>query len=245
MSACISDYNEYLKEHPQFKVPDKPSDNSVKPLNTPKKSSSSKVTNSPSKQSTKATTSTTTTATISTKSNTSHGDEATAVQTSDKCINDDNSDSPDASTECVPECEGLGTGEIPKSDSTQSLDIPNSRLLWLADERPEDSSIFYGFTNLAMQLNYLDDEVARFIAPTDSRFRPDIRTLEKGKIDQAASEKNRLEEKQRDVRKKKSKNYQHKPLWYRPGINSNTKEEDWFFNHKYWLRDYTECPDIF
>lgn len=228
MSASIGDYYEYLSEHPQFKVPDKPSEHSVKPFNTPKKSLS-KLLLSPSKQST---------------INSSHGDDCS--RTSDK-VAAENSDGScnDGTCQSVPECEGLGTGEIPKSDSTQSLDIPNSRLLWLADERPKDSSIFYGFTNLAMQLNYLDDEMARVIAPTDSRFRPDIRTLEDGKIDEAASEKNRLEEKQRDVRKKRGKNYQHRPLWYQAAINSNTKEEDWIFNHKYWQRDYKQCPDIF
>lgn len=37
------------------------------------------------------------------------------------------------------------------------------------------------------------------------RLRPDIRLLEKGDIDGAANEKNRLEEKQRDARKNRKK----------------------------------------
>lgn len=39
------------------------------------------------------------------------------------------------------------------------------------------------------------------LCPTDSRLRPDIRKLEMGDQDGAASEKARLEEKQRDSRK--------------------------------------------
>ncbi|CAH8866321.1 unnamed protein product [Trichobilharzia szidati] len=41
----------------------------------------------------------------------------------------------------------------------------------------------------------------KFLPPTDSRYRPDLRLFEMGKIDEAASEKLRLEEKQRHVRK--------------------------------------------
>ena len=39
------------------------------------------------------------------------------------------------------------------------------------------------------------------LAPTDSRFRPDQRALEEGNFKLAASEKHRLEEKQRAARK--------------------------------------------
>ena len=43
------------------------------------------------------------------------------------------------------------------------------------------------------------------------RLRPDIRELEEGSIDQAAIEKTRLEEKQRDARKdRKKKNSEYK-----------------------------------
>lgn len=156
MSASISDYNEYLSEHPQFKVPDKPSESSVKPFNTPKKLLS-KVTNSLSKQ-------------------------LTLNQSGDAAASNETTDLNTVTGEGVPEPEGLEGGQIPKSDSSQSLDIPNSRLLWLVTERPKDSGQFYGFTNLSMQLNYLDDEIKKVIPPTDSRLRPDIRILEEGKI---------------------------------------------------------------
>ncbi|CAH8600672.1 unnamed protein product [Heterobilharzia americana] len=41
----------------------------------------------------------------------------------------------------------------------------------------------------------------KFLPPTDSRYRPDLRLFEMGHIDEAASEKLRLEEKQRHTRK--------------------------------------------
>lgn len=157
MSASISDYNGYLSEHPQFKVPDKPSESSVKPFNTPKKLLS-KVTNSLSKQLT------------------------LTNATTDEATSGDPSDFNSTNVEGVPEPEGLEGGQIPKSDSSQSLDIPNSRLLWLVKARPADSAQFYGFTELSMQLNYLDDEIKQIIPPTDSRIRPDIRILEEGRI---------------------------------------------------------------
>jgi hypothetical protein len=39
------------------------------------------------------------------------------------------------------------------------------------------------------------------LPPTDSRFRPDQRALENGDISKASDEKNRLEVKQRAIRK--------------------------------------------
>ena len=53
----------------------------------------------------------------------------------------------------------------------------------------------------------------RKLPPTDSRFRPDQRALENGEFHLAASEKHRLEEKQREARKilaKKNLHYEAK-----------------------------------
>lgn len=61
----------------------------------------------------------------------------------------------------------------------------------------EDSEKYYNFTELACQLN----EVEEGVAPTDSRFRPDQRLMENGEWDKANAEKLRLEEKQRTSRR--------------------------------------------
>lgn len=74
---------------------------------------------------------------------------------------------------------------------------------------------YYQFTLFAMSLNEMPDiKPPNRLCPTDSRFRPDVRKLEQGDIDGAASEKTRLEEKQRDSRKAlKSKKEDWKPRY--------------------------------
>ncbi|CAN7998776.1 unnamed protein product [Ixodes hexagonus] len=106
-------------------------------------------------------------------------------------------------------CE-LEDGEIPKSDSTYSLDIPNSRLLWRATPRPDYSPEYYHFTLFAMALNEMEEGMPERLPRTDCRLRPDMRRLEAGDLDGAAAEKNRLEEKQREARKHRKK---HKDGW--------------------------------
>lgn len=100
------------------------------------------------------------------------------------------------------------TADLPKSQSSYSIDIPNSETLWTVDPRPENSANFYSFTNFAMSLNEIEPYMRKpnSICKTDSRLRPDIRRLENGDLDGAVSEKTRLEEKQREMRKaRKSK----------------------------------------
>lgn len=136
----------------------------------------------------------------------------------------------------------------PKNDSTYSLDIPNSTLLWECQMRPENSSDYFMFTLLAMSLNEIDDELRMKLPRTDSRLRPDVRMLEEGDIDGAASEKNRLEEKQRDARKSRRKDKDNwKPKWFEYGTNPSTKEEDWLISssQNYWDRNFADSPDIF
>ena len=95
---------------------------------------------------------------------------------------------------------------IPKSQSTYSIEIPNSETLWTVDPRPESSANYFSFTNFAMSLNELESHMTK-LQPTDSRLRQDIRKLEHGDVEGANVEKIRLEEKQRDTRKaRKSKN---------------------------------------
>lgn len=76
--------------------------------------------------------------------------------------------------------------ELPKSDSSHSLDIPNSRILWVVDARPEYSAEYYNFTLYTMFLNQLDEDLKVKLPPTDSRLRPDVRHLEEGDIGKIA-----------------------------------------------------------
>ncbi|KAK7079659.1 Oxysterol-binding protein-related protein 1 [Halocaridina rubra] len=134
----------------------------------------------------------------------------------------------------------------PRTDSTYSIDIPNSITLWEADPRPENSPQFYHFTLFAMSLNEYNDEIKANLSPTDCRLRPDIRCLENGDIDNAATEKSRLEEKQREARKLRKKGKEEwKSRWFEQGTNTFTRQEDWLYSGGYWDRNYQETIDIF
>jgi len=77
-------------------------------------------------------------------------------------------------------------------------------------------------------------------------LRPDIRKLEEGDIDGAAFEKNRLEEKQREVRKQKKKDKTTwTPVWFESKPHPFAKEESWSFKGDYWERNFSKSPDIF
>ncbi|XP_064416866.1 oxysterol-binding protein 1 isoform X2 [Latimeria chalumnae] len=71
--------------------------------------------------------------------------------------------------------------------------------LWKRNPLPENAENMYYFSELALTLNELEEGVA----PTDSRLRPDQRLMENGRWDEANTEKQRLEEKQRAVRRKR------------------------------------------
>ncbi|XP_022915451.1 oxysterol-binding protein-related protein 1 [Onthophagus taurus] len=138
-------------------------------------------------------------------------------------------------------------GELPKTESTYSLDVPNSFEIWKVTPRPLQSADYYQFTEFAMSLNELDLGMDGTICRTDSRFRPDIRKLEQGDIDGAAIEKTRLEEKQRDASKqrKTKKTNDWVPRWFQAGTNPYSKQDDWLYNGNYWKRQYTTDLDIF
>nr|XP_024214050.1 oxysterol-binding protein-related protein 1-like [Halyomorpha halys] len=141
---------------------------------------------------------------------------------------------------------GAEGGDIPKCDSTYSIDIPNSMTLWEATPRPSNSSEFYHFSLFAMSLNELEPGMEKKLCPTDCRLRPDIRKLENGDLDGAAAEKTRLEEKQRDARKaRKGKKNEWKPRWFCQGTNPYTQQEDWLYTGGYWDRNFGPDPQIF
>ncbi|GIX85358.1 oxysterol-binding protein-related protein 1 [Caerostris extrusa] len=133
-----------------------------------------------------------------------------------------------------------------KSDNYQCLEDLPTTLLWEVEPRPDWASEYYNFTQYAMALNELQEGMKETLPCTDSRFRPDIRKLEEGDIDGAAFEKNRLEEKQREVRKiRKRDKTTWVPLWFESKPHPYAKEEFWSFKNSYWDRNFSNCPDIF
>jgi hypothetical protein len=93
----------------------------------------------------------------------------------------------------------------------------------------------YMFNHHTLQINYCDESMKGTIAPTDSRFRGDIKCYEDGQIEQSEVEKVAIETRQRNIRKwiAEGKMEAWKPKFFRevphPYIKSNeqlnSKEE--------------------
>ncbi|XP_043967698.1 oxysterol-binding protein 2 isoform X2 [Gambusia affinis] len=130
------------------------------------------------------------------------------------------------------------------------------KLLWKKYPLPENAENMYYFSSLALVLNEPEDGVAL----TDSRLRPDQRLMEEGRWDEANAEKQRLEEKQRAVRRRREaeatgaldegKNYEgYQPLWFHQRRDSITGEANFVYKGGYWeskeREDWSMCPEIF
>lgn len=135
--------------------------------------------------------------------------------------------------------------DMPEVQETVSV-VPGSTLLWRIDSRPAHSATMYNFTNFAMSLNELEPGMEAMLAPTDCRFRPDIRAMENGNMDEASKEKERLEEKQRASRKERARNEEEwSTRWFQTGTNPYTGSQDWLYTGGYFDRNYKDLPDIY
>jgi hypothetical protein len=110
----------------------------------------------------------------------------------------------------------------------------------------------YGMSHFMLQLNYFPKQLRQLIAPTDTRWRPDQRYLENGEMNVAAEEKNRLEEKQRAVRKYNEKNkIEHKPVYFEEWPNPDDNNKIYYrYNSLYWehdraKKDWSRLPDLY
>ncbi|CAG8443415.1 11454_t:CDS:2 [Ambispora leptoticha] len=94
---------------------------------------------------------------------------------------------------------------------------PNQlEVLWKANPPIPDYEQYYGFTQFTIELNELTPDIVDFLPITDTRFRPDQRLFEEGKVEEAEREKLRVEQKQRDFRKHLEKIGQEwKPQWFK------------------------------
>jgi hypothetical protein len=108
----------------------------------------------------------------------------------------------------------------------------------------------YFFTEFAINLNGLNDELKNALPPTDCRFRPDLRALENQDIDLASSEKHRLEEKQRASRKNMEKNHTvYKPMYFEETYDELNGELVYRYCRDYWKdresKNFSHFPDIY
>jgi oxysterol-binding protein 1 len=106
-------------------------------------------------------------------------------------------------------------------------------LVWEANGRP--TGIPFNLTPFGVTLNAVTDSLKKYLPPTDTRLRPDQRAMEDGEYDFAATEKNRVEEKQRATRRRRELAGEHfVPHWFEKTTCEITGEEFWKFTGGYW-----------
>ncbi|KAI0886255.1 oxysterol binding protein [Annulohypoxylon maeteangense] len=127
------------------------------------------------------------------------------------------------------------TVEEPKDTRGSISDPSRAFIVWEANARPE--GIPFNLTPFVLTFNHIDGNLEKWIAPTDSRYRPDQRAMEDGEYDLAASEKNRLEEAQRARRKiRQQSGEDFTPAWFEKATCEITGVEYWKFTEKYWVQ---------
>ncbi|KAJ3382416.1 hypothetical protein HDU92_004776 [Lobulomyces angularis] len=90
---------------------------------------------------------------------------------------------------------------------------PNTlQVIWRSKPAPPNHQDMYGFSYFAADLNDLTPDLTKYLPKTDTRFRPDQRKYEQGHVEEAEIEKQRLEQKQRDARKKNEDVFA--PSWF-------------------------------
>ncbi|KAJ3261452.1 hypothetical protein HK104_006821 [Borealophlyctis nickersoniae] len=143
------------------------------------------------------------------------------------------------------------------SASSQSL---KSIVLWRRHPMPPTAAQNFNLTDFAVSLNQVDDNLRKYLPPTDSRLRPDQAAMERGDWDAANQGKERLELLQRERRKRIVAEYERsrvpsgppphygeegsgeleigekwwKPRWFVREVEADTGEEHWRFVGKYW-----------
>lgn len=124
-----------------------------------------------------------------------------------------------------------GSEKSKKADPGPNYD-GDKFLVWKTNPRPKAP---FNLTQFAISLNAPQPHLVKWIAPTDTRLRPDQRAMENGEYDKAADEKNRVEEKQRAAKRERDeKNIKYQPQWFKREVHPVTKQPYWRFQGKYW-----------
>ncbi|KAM7386175.1 hypothetical protein PAMA_009016 [Pampus argenteus] len=112
--------------------------------------------------------------------------------------------------------------------------LSTPKCIWKPNMQPDDYHQFYGFSRYARELNELTPELKAALPPTDTRFRPDQRLLEEGKVAEADKKKDEVEEKQRERRKEMAKREEeHIPRFFKKALDEAGREM-WLYNETYW-----------
>jgi hypothetical protein len=120
---------------------------------------------------------------------------------------------------------------------SQVLNESHLKVLWKANPSPRHAPEYYGLSSFATTLNEITPDLEGRLAPSDSRFRPDIRAMEEGNIDLADEEKIRLEEQQRQRREQEDPRVM--PRWFSRAPDS----DDYVYGGRYWEQREKGWPD--
>ncbi|KAI9340771.1 Oxysterol-binding protein-domain-containing protein [Zopfochytrium polystomum] len=111
----------------------------------------------------------------------------------------------------------------------------NLEVLWRARPCPPHHSQMYGFTAFTVELNDLTPDLIGVLPNTDTRYRPDQRMYEEGRVDDAEKEKQRLEQKQREYRKRlEAEGKRWEPQFFELKPNEGGGEATWTYRGGYW-----------
>lgn len=123
--------------------------------------------------------------------------------------------------------------DLAASGRANTMGSSQAFLVWEANARPQ--GIPFNLTPFVVTLNAISPSLQPYVAPTDTRLRPDQRAMEDGEYDFAATEKNRLEEKQRAKRRwREARGEEFVPRWFAKRKCPTTGEHYWQFNFEYW-----------
>ncbi|XP_078096356.1 oxysterol-binding protein-related protein 3 isoform X2 [Mustelus asterias] len=110
---------------------------------------------------------------------------------------------------------------------------PSATCIWRPNAMPKDFDQYYGLTKFALGLNEMEADERLYLPRTDTRFRPDQRYLEEGNIEAAESQKERIEQLQRERRRiLEENNMVHQPQFFRQSCEG--EKESWVSTGTYW-----------
>ncbi|XP_051871523.1 oxysterol-binding protein-related protein 3-like isoform X2 [Pristis pectinata] len=111
--------------------------------------------------------------------------------------------------------------------------LPSATCIWRPNPMPKDFEQYYGLTKFSLGLNELEPDERPYLPQTDTRFRPDQRYLEEGNIEAAESQKQRIEQMQRERRRVlEENNMTHQPRFFRQSQEGG--KEMWVSTNTYW-----------
>lgn len=117
----------------------------------------------------------------------------------------------------------------------RKLDSSYLQVLWRMIPFPKNAPDYYGFTSFGITLNEVTPDLEGRLPLTDSRHRTDVRALEEGDLDSAEEEKKRIEEAQRERRRRGA---DRQPRWFKQ------VGDEWVYAGGYWEQRERGWKDV-